>query len=368
MRKIGREVYFYAADKAGYSRTGEGDFIRLKDGSILYVFTAYVTEDWLDHGEAVLVPLRSSDEGESWEMGEPIVRRAEGMANVMSVSLLRMQNGDIGLFYLQKIDKGGAMYDEYLLRRSSDEGKTWGEPTVCIESNAYYCVNNDRVIRLSSGRILVPATVAIPRDKTDYTEGTNPTETTAFYSDDDGATWQQSRTVLKTLFANDKTGLQEPGVMELPDGRVWIWMRTDLGFQYEAFSSDGGETFEGLRPNLFFTSPCAPLQAKRVGDKYTVAIFNPVPKSRQLLAAQEGTYWRTWWGRTPFLCSVSEDGGLTFDRSYYLEDDPKNDYCYPAVLEGDGYFLAAYYHSNDTPICLNSLKIVKVGYDEIATK
>ncbi len=368
MRKIGKEVFFYAADKT-YSRTGEGGFIRLKDESILYVFTAYVTEEWLDHGEAVLVPLLSRDEGESWEMGEPIVRRDEGKANVMSVSLLRMQNGDIGLFYLQKLEIDGVVCDEYLLRRSSDEGKTWGEPTVCIAAKpgTYYVVNNDRVIRLSTGRILIPTCSASARPKEDMTPG-NISKVTAFYSDDDGATWVQSDVLLETPFDNDKEGLQEPGALELPDGRVWLWTRTDLGFQYEAFSSDGGLTFSGLRPNKFFTSPLSPMQVRRVGDKYTVSIFNPVPKSCQLLKAQEGTYWRTWWGRTPYLCSVSEDGGLSFPRSYYLEDDPKNDYCYAAILEGDDYFLAAYYHSNNTPICLNSLKIVKVKYDEIATK
>ena len=48
-----------------------------------------------------------------------------------------------------------------------------------------------------------------------------------------------------------------------------------------------------------------------------------------------------------------------------LEDDISNDYCYPAVIEGDDYFLVTYYHSNGTNVALNSLKVVKVAYSEI---
>ena len=64
--------------------------------------------------------------------------------------------------------------------------------------------------------------------------------------------------------------------------------------------------------------------------------------------------------------SVSNDGGVTFPRTYLMEDDVNDDYCYPAVLEGDDYFLAAYYHSNGTNVALNSLKVTKVLYSEIA--
>ena len=64
------------------------------------------------------------------------------------------------------------------------------------------------------------------------------------------------------------------------------------------------------------------------------------------------------------LC-VSDDGGVTFPRSYLLEDDPKNAYCYPAVIEVADGFLVSYYHSNGTGQFLNCTKITKVSFDEI---
>ena len=355
MRKVGKEIGFLATDEA-CSRNGEGAFIRLRSGAILLIYTAYVTKDWHDDGESVLAAIRSYDEGESWEACGEIVRPTAHACNVMSVSLLRMANGDIGLFYLQKCKRGGHVMDEYLLRRSHDEGESWEEPTVCIPPNGYVVVNNDRVVRLKSGRILIPVATHWPT--------ASPGVASVFYSDDDGVSWKESNR-LYPPYAHDKAGLQEPGVIELPDGRIRLWMRTELGFQFEAFSEDGGISFGSPCPNLFFTSPCSPMQMKRVGD-YTVAIFNPVPNSRPLMG--EGPFWRSWWGRTPFVCAVSEDGGLTFPRTYYIEDDPRNDYCYPAILEGEEGFLLSYYHSNGTPICLNSLKLVKVAYREIAAK
>ena len=353
MKKIGKEVCFLAAE-GDNSRNGEGAFLTLRDGSILKIYTAYVSRDWHDHATSVLAGMVSHDGGESWSAAGIVLTPAPHAANVMSVSLLRMQNGDIGLFYLQKIKKGDTVLDEYLLRRSQDEGKSWGEPTVCIPPTGYVVVNNDRVVRRADGRILIPFA--------HHGMGGSPGEVAVLFSDDDGVTWQESNRLCPP-YSHDKAGLQEPGILELPDGRLWLWMRTELGFQFEAFSEDGGRTFSGLRPNLFFTSPCAPMQVKSVG-KYTVAIFNPVAFSRPL--ANEGVYWHSWWGRTPFVCAVSDDGGESFARCYYIEDDPRENYCYPAILPREDGFLLGYYHSNGSPVCLNSLKIVKVGLDEIA--
>ena len=50
---------------------------------------------------------------------------------------------------------------------------------------------------------------------------------------------------------------------------------------------------------------------------------------------------------------------------YYLEDDLNESYCYPAIISVNDGLLVSYYHSNGTPVYLNSMKIVKIRYDEI---
>lgn len=105
------------------------------------------------------------------------------------------------------------------------------------------------------------------------------------------------------------------------------------------------------------------------------AVFNPLSYTC-LRPNTEG------WGspkRTPYVCAVSRDGGLSFVEAtkggggfraftascYLLEDDQSESYCYPAILEVADGFLVAYYHSNGTGISLNSAKITKVRYDEL---
>ena len=67
------------------------------------------------------------------------------------------------------------------------------------------------------------------------------------------------------------------------------------------------------------------------------------------------------------MCAVSDDRGRTFrkDRLFYLEDDPRTEACYPAMIEVNGGFLAAYYCNNGAGHALSNTKIVRVDFDEI---
>jgi len=65
MKKIGREVLFISTDENN-PRNGEGSFIRLKDGSILFGYTEYIGTAWNDHADARLCSVISHDEGETW--------------------------------------------------------------------------------------------------------------------------------------------------------------------------------------------------------------------------------------------------------------------------------------------------------------
>jgi hypothetical protein len=195
------------------------------------------------------------------------------------------------------------------------------------------------------------------------------------YSDDNGQSWQMTDVKIRPPF-NDQTGCQEPGIYELDDGRLWTYFRTAYGHQYQSFSSDGGETWSTPAPNLHFTSPDSPMLVKRVGD-CTLAIFNPIGYNCLNNLFEE---WNSP-KRTPYVCAVSRNGGLSFDpgaktfangnladftaNCVLLEDDTSNSYCYPAVIETDNGFLVAYYHSNGSRVCLNCTKIKKVTFKEL---
>ncbi len=354
IKKVGREVLFIPTLK-GNPRNGEGAFIRLNNGSILFGFTEFLGNSWDDDAVARIAYVVSEDEGETWSERKVLFEKPEDSLNIMSLSFLRMNNGDIGAFY---IVKNADNTDKIVFTRSADEGQSWSAPISCmdcLEEQDYYVLNNDRVIKLKSGRIIFAAarhTVLTECD--DFMPG----EVCFFISDDDGATWYKTETELKCPFENNPDGYEEPGLYELADGRLWCYIRTSIGFQFEAFSSDDGITWSIPEPNLFFSSPCSPMLVKDCGD-VTAAVFNPVPEHS--LRKEE------LWGRTPYVIAISTDKGTTFDKEnlFYLENDPENGYCYPAVIECVGGFLVAYYHSSNSGICLNSTKIIKIMYEEI---
>ncbi len=356
MKKIGRQVLLISTSEDN-PRNGEGSFIRLKNGAIMFGFTEFIGETREDEENARISYIVSYDEGETWSDRKILFEKPFGSINIMCLSFIRMNNDDIGAFYIVKNNDGT---DKIVFTRSDDEGKTWSEPISCLDCldvQDYYVLNNDRVIKLDNGRIILPmARHTIHGGFENFAPGV----ICFFVSDDDGNTWYKTETEFPCPFKNNIDGYEEPGLYVFSDGKIWCYIRTDIGFQFEAFSEDNGITWTFPEPNMFFSSACSPMLVKDCG-KYTVAVFNPIPEHSLRKDSEP-------WGRTPYVIAVSDDGGVTFekDRLFYLEDDLDNGYCYPAIYNEDNYFLVAYYHSFGTDNCLNCCKIIKIMHDEIS--
>lgn len=323
----------------GNPRNSEGSFATLQDGRILFVYSRFTGADFSDHAKAILAARTSRDGGETWSADRIITTPGEDAAmNVMSVSLLRLGNGDLGLFYCLR----HSWHDlRMFLRRSSNEGESWSEPVPCMQSAEYHVVNNDRVIRLSSGRLLIPA--ALHRKLKDEDAPSSRdwrAQATFFLSDDDGRSWRQSLTYCVFPSPHTRSGLQEPGVVELPNGVLWGYARTDMGRQYEFFSHDGGETWSTPQPSRF-TSPVSPLSIKRVPgtDRY-LAVWNPIPlyQTRPLespggdrtpLVGAVGTGTRDPEWSIPFLVDRNdqENEGYSYTALHFTSDSVLLAYC-----------------------------------------
>jgi len=297
----------------GNPRNSEGDFIQLKDGRLLFIYTHF-TGGGADHATAYLASRTSADGGLTWTDKDQVVVPNEGKQNVMSVSLLRLQSGEIALFYLRK-----NAWDDCrpYLRLSADEAKTWGEASLVIQPGGYYVLNNGRVVQLKSGRLVAP--VAKHTEPGGKFSGHGVVS--CFLADDGGKTWHQSKTQLTGETAKGRVVLQEPGVVELKDGRLLMFMRTTAGCQYRSLSSDGGETWSAAEPSDLI-SPCSPASIERI------------PKTGDLLVVwnnHEGIDAARRGKRTPFNVAISRDEGQTWEKVKTLEDDPGGWYCYTAV-------------------------------------
>ncbi|NBR59433.1 MAG: exo-alpha-sialidase, partial [Opitutaceae bacterium] len=275
------------APSPGNARNSEGSFVTLKDGRLLLIYSHFVGDAFDDHAKAVLAMRTSSDDGETWSGDTILATPGETKAmNVMSVSLLRLGNGDLGLFYALR----NSWHDvRSRLRRSADEGVTWSDPVECMAASEYYVMNNDRVIRLSSGRLLIPVALHRKLHDANEPEALDWRGIASFFlSDDDGRTWREAAQTCTLPSPHTTTGLQEPGVVEMPNGVLWGYARTDLGRQYEFFSHDGGNTWTVPQPSRF-SSPVSPLSIKRLPDsKLLLAVWNPIPNYQTRPLAKPG--------------------------------------------------------------------------------
>jgi len=305
----------------GNPRNSEGDFITLKDGRVAFVYTHF-TDGADDFSEAHLAARFSSDGGKTWTAEDVEILPNEGGHNVMSVSLLRLQDERIALLYLRKNGDDECMPH---LRYSSDEMATWTEPILCVPSRpGYYVVNNDRLVQLRSGRLVIPAALhALKGD-----EFRSRAEAMCLLSDDGGATWRFSKS---TLHAPEEveTGLQEPGIVELPGGRLWMFCRTSAGFQFSSWSEDGGD---------IWTDPVV----SDIASPTSPATVEVIPGTPHLLMA-----WNNHYGvtaelkgrRTPFTLAISKDEGRTWTAIRNLEENPHGWYCYTAMAFVEGHVL-----------------------------
>lgn len=301
--------------REGNPRNSEGDFIQLNDGRLMLVYTHF-TGGGSDHAAALLAARFSSDGGRTWTGDDVTVVPNEGGFNVMSVSLVRLDDGRIALFYLRKNSLADC---RPVVRFSSDEAGTFGPPEECISDQvAYYVMNNDRAVQLSTGRIVLPLALHEGPDGSFVPRG----RALCYLSDDRGRSWRRSKSVLELAAAPDsRNGLQEPGVVELKDGSLLMFCRTDQGCQYFSRSRDGGDTWSAVEPSEL-RSPVSPASIKRIpstGD--LMVVWND---HRHVGRELEGK-------RTPLSVAVSRDEGRTWQQSKPLETDPGGWYCYTAI-------------------------------------
>ena len=293
-------------------RNSEGDFITLKDGRIMFVYSKYTGSSGSDFAPADLAARFSTDGGKTWTSADKILVKNEAKMNIMSVSLLRLGTDKIALFYARK----NAIDDCIpMMRISNDEGQTWGDPKACINGqNGYFVVNNSRVRQLKSGRILIPVSM----HKTPETKWNNRGTLRCYFSDDNGMSWKSGGSVPNP----DSVITQEPGVTELKNGNILMNIRASGGFQYYSYSKDKGVTWSTIVPSTI-PSPISPASISRIpstGDLILVWNNNG--------AKGEGYFKGK---RTPLTIAISKDEGLTWKYFKNIEEDPEGMFCYTAI-------------------------------------
>ncbi len=303
-------------------RNGEGAFISLKNGDILHIYSHFYGGS-KDHSPSYLASRRSSDGGKSWTKSDKIELENEGVINTMSVSLLRLADGNLALFYGVKEE----IYSNVLyMRVSTDEGESWGERVRCTDEKGYFVLNNDRVIQIQDGTILIP----VSQHTVDKDGNFNPDGIIyCRYSTDNGKTWRSS-----AIVEHSDLVLQEPGLVELADGSILLYCRSGRPVHILSRSTDGGRTWSPYEDSCFDSALCAPALIKRI------------PNSANLLVVWNPHIDR--WARTKVdMAILTPDAREVVMRQRLNLPDPDHGYQYPQILFTDeDHFLVGFFDWN----------------------
>tara|TARA_B100000949_G_scaffold230661_1_gene241501 strand:- start:813 stop:2150 length:1338 start_codon:yes stop_codon:yes gene_type:complete len=206
--------------------------------------------------------------------------------------LVKLSGSGIGCASNGYCDKKGQRQGQGQLFfwRSEDNGKTWQPPeAVTVAGGAEHggfghYILQDVLLRTSSGRIILPCYISYGQkvvagvqegtwmgwpkgmgipfpgsllnnqfvSTSAHFHDTSFSAPTVFYSDDDGKTWQQTRSnylVLNMEFGGPCASSNEPTVTEISPGYLLMFIRNGLGRLYQAWSHDDGETWTRPQPS-----------------------------------------------------------------------------------------------------------------------
>lgn len=215
--------------------------------------------------------------------------------------LFQMPKGELLLFY-----KVGPTPRDWwgMMRRSNDGGKTWSNGEVLPEGILGPIKN--KPVLLKDGTLLCPTS-----------SEDNGWRVHFEMTKDGGRTWSRTDAI------NDGKEFSaiQPSVLFLADGRLQILCRSKNGSVLEAFSNDQGKTWSSLKATSL-PNPNSGTDAVTLKDGRQVLVYNHVTKES-----------REWGGnRSPLNVVISNDG-QTWKELAVLENTPKAEFSYPAVIQ-----------------------------------
>jgi hypothetical protein len=142
----------------------------------------------------------------------------------------------------------------------------------------------------------------------------------------------------------------EPYVVELSDGRLLMFMRTQMDCQYQSVSTDEGVHWTDAVPGPL-VSPESPAAARRIpGSGKILIVWNRATREAPAV------------DRTPLNAALSSDDCGSWHDEVVLEDSPGRTFSYPGVhVLGDAAtadVFVTYYDRDNARI---SLAICRLG-------
>lgn len=328
-----------------HQRNDHAQIFQLSDDRLLLAWSQYYVRKpsrifrtpYSPAGNTDQVPCQiagkvSTDGGRTWS-GSLVLQENVGADNVKHPNLVRLADGGILMFFTRWdfTNQDRAVF----FKKSTDECETWSPAKRLTPPGGAYILDAGRVFIHSSGRIILPCYWT-----SEIWTGNEKYEAFCYYSDDSGATWKQSRNRMPM----PKRGAMEPTIVERKDGSLFVILRSDVGYLYQAESPDRGETWSEPTPTQL-TSPQAEPCLRRIPKTGDLLLIwcNTLPFAMTVKGAT--TFHRP---RNPLSCSVSTDDGKTWGAPRNIENREGYDSAYANVFFRGDEALITYYHTSSS--------------------
>lgn len=302
---------------AEHPRNDSASIVQLEDGSLFMVWIQMHASELEGHDEAPssIASMRSGDDGRTWGEHRIEVAPREGELSVYNPSLLLLPDGDLLFFYLTYhcLDFDKPLESSGFIKRSSDGGRTWSEPIVLWDHDAYGSANHT-LTRLSSGRLLKSVEYVPIRG---LVSGKGH-RSGCFYSDDNGESWSPPAQMIELPLR----GCMESHVAETNDGELVMVVRNQIGSVFAARSRDGGETWSYPQTTGLTAPESMPSLTRIPTTGHLLLVWN---NSEYIFGYNHSGK------RTPLTVAVSADGGHTWECRKDIEDRPDMEFSNVAV-------------------------------------
>ena len=281
---------------------------RLDDGRLMVVW--YSTREYADRSRAKdkdsVTGIFSSDHGRTWSKPVPLIRTPE---YDLDPSIL-VSGSRVFVTATVVPDEPGITTTTTWCTRSEDNGRTWSDPYQIPMNRVYTCGKTQHGLRLKSGTLLMGYAwdILCEQGKTLKDEHEMHMRSGVMRSTDNGESWHNGGDVVnapyKKTWPGGIQGNDEPAIVELEDGSIYMLMRTGSNHLCEARSYDEGKTWASVGPSRLVSnnSPAALCQFK-VGQRRGIMCL-----------------WHNSVHRWPLCAAASFDGGKTWSTPQDIAD------------------------------------------------
>ncbi len=320
------------SDGAAFHRNTIPQVARLGNGNLITVMGVYSKAAPSTTRIATAV---SSDGGRTWSQPRVLYEEKEKERAVGDPNML--VDGASVFVYWTRVHNPNTIKKAWTWAvKSADNGETWSQPVEIAIPRQYTPGKQHNAIKLADGTYAMGISWDLwpERGLNARTEGEMSLSSGILLSKD-GFNWNlygDLHVFVEKVTPGSTNGLAEPSIVQLPEGEIYMLLRSGGSHHYEARSRDGGVTWTRPVPSPLtgHNTPTALWRLENANNDI-VAVWNNSPINR-----------------FPLCAALSSDGGRTWSVPRIIATSNGPQVSYPGLTQTkDGAIVAVWQAQRD---------------------